>query len=304
VTPRGTDTGKPAGVDLTNPTGKPTPGTPEASPGNSPATPPLPPTGSTGEITSLIAEGDRKLKANDLVGARASFSKAYVNAKTVRSDLDSLRSKLETINKDLFASAKVYPGDPMTEEYVVADGDGLQRIARRRNLVTDWRLIERTNKVDSTKLRVGQKLKLIRGPFHAVVHKSDFRVDLFWGAPKDPEAWIFVRSFRVGLGPNTPVGEFAVKPAGKMVNPPWTNPQNPAEKYGADDPKNPIGEFWIGIQGEGDAAKHKGFGLHGTIDPGSIGQDKSMGCVRLLPDDIAQVYELLMDPVGVVRIVP
>lgn len=304
VTPPPGDTGKPGPTDVTSPGANP----PTPPGGATPPTPPgpgssIPPTGSTGDMTSLIGEGDRKARSNDLVGARAAYSKALANPKTARGDQDALRSKMTTINQDLIFSAKVHPGDPMIEEYTVESGDGLQKIAKKRNLVTDWRLIERVNKADSSKLKVGQKLKLVRGPFHAVVHKADYRLDLYWGAPKSPEDWIYVRSIKVGLGEKTPAGDFTLKPGSKQINPPWTNPVT-GEKFAADNPKNPIGEHWIGIQGEGEASKYKGFGLHGTVEPDSIGQSKSMGCVRMLADDVALVYELLMDPMSVVKIEP
>lgn len=311
-TPPAGETGKPAGIDVTSPSGAPgnppgtAPGTnPGSNPGTAPSGPgsPLPATGSTSEVMNLMAEGDRKQKAGDLLGARALLSKALLNSKTSKSDQEALRTKLTTINQDLIFSAKVTPGDPMCEEYTIEAGDGLEKIARKRALVTDWRLIERINKVDSTKLKVGKKLKLVRGPFHAVVTKSDYRLDLYWGVPSDPENWIYVKSFKVGLGPNTPVGDFTVKTASRQVNPPWTNPQT-GEKFAADDPKNPIGERWVGIEGKGEAAKFKGFGIHGTIEPDSIGQSKSMGCVRMLDDDVALVYTMLMDPVSVVKLVP
>lgn len=305
ATTPGTETGKPGSVDVTGGGGTPPTGTPETGgtgAGGGPAAP-LPPTGSTSDMLALIAEGNRKMSSNDLLGARAAFSKALINPKTVREDQEALRSKLTTINQDLVFSSKVYAGDPMVEEYVVESGDGLQRIARKRALVTDWRLIERVNKVDSTKLRVGQKLKLVRGPFHAVVSKSDYRLDIFWGPPANREEWIYIRSFRVGLGPNTPEGDFVLKLGSKQINPPWTNPHT-REKFEADDPKNPIGEHWIGIEGVGEAARFRGFGIHGTVEPDSIGQSKSMGCVRMLDADVALVYELLVDPVSVVRLVP
>ncbi len=303
-TPAPGDTGKPGPTDVTSPGG--TPSAPGSGPGG-PATPapsnPIAPTGSTGDMMGLIGEGDRKARASDLIGARAAYSKALANPKTAKADQESLRSKMTTINQDLIFSAKVYAGDPMVEEYAVAAGDGCQKIATKRTLVTDWRLIERVNKVDSSKLKVGQKLKLIHGPFHAVVHKSEYRLDLFWGAPKSPEDWVYVRSIKVGLGEKTPTGDFTLRAGSKQIDPPWTNPVT-GEKFAADNPKNPIGEHWIGIQGEGDASKYKGFGLHGTVEPDSIGKSKSMGCVRMLADDVALVYELLMDPMSVVKIEP
>ena len=80
--------------------------------------------------------------------------------------------------------------------------------------------------------------------------------------------------------------------------------QDPAERYAADDPKNPIGEYWMGIDGVGDSAQYKGFGIHGTIDPASIGQQKSMGCVRLADEDVKLMYELLAERISVVQIKP
>ena len=62
------------------------------------------------------------------------------------------------------------------------------------------------------------------------------------------------------------------------------------------------GEHWLGLQAI-DGQKNEGYGIHGTIDPSSIGSEKSMGCVRLSKDDVALVWEMLEDGVSVVRIV-
>ncbi len=80
----------------------------------------------------------------------------------------------------------------------------------------------------------------------------------------------------------------------KLINPSWTDPAT-HQHYYAEDPDNPIGERWIGLHGEaGEAVGKVGFGIHGTIDPASIGENFSMGCIRLLPDDVALVYDLLV----------
>jgi len=136
-----------------------------------------------------------------------------------------------------------------------------------------------------------------------VVNKADYRLDLFAGSPDEPENWIYIRSFKVGLGTDngTPVGTFVIK--NKQSNPPWTNPKT-GERFGADDPKNPIGEYWLGFKGVGPAAVYEGFGLHGTIEPESIGQQRSMGCVRMAAEDIALVYEMLTEQISTVRIAP
>ena len=90
----------------------------------------------------------------------------------------------------------------------------------------------------------------------------------------------------------------------KLSNPEWTDPRS-GQYYAPDDTQNPIGEYWIGLDCiAGDCIGDSGYGIHGTIEPESIGADMSMGCVRLLPDDIREVYQLLVRRHSTVDIVP
>ena len=166
-------------------------------------------------------------------------------------------------------------------------------------------------------LRVGQTLKVIRGPFHAVVSKSAFRMDVYAGPTPPPTSigtstlpdgaepgWTYICSFPVGLGEKglTPVANFTIKENSKLINPPWVNPRT-GEKFGADDPKNPIGERWLGLEGLDEKSKsYTGYGIHGTVDPTSIGHEMSMGCVRMMSADVELVYELLTGRVSVVKV--
>jgi lipoprotein-anchoring transpeptidase ErfK/SrfK len=47
---------------------------------------------------------------------------------------------------------------------------------------------------------------------------------------------------------------------------------------------NPLGTRWIGLN-------EKGFGIHGTDEPGSIGLAKSHGCIRLRNRDVERLFE-------------
>ena len=108
---------------------------------------------------------------------------------------------------------------------------------------------------------------------------------------------IDVASLPVGLGAanGTPEGRFRVKPGSKLLNPEWIHPVT-GQRYEADDPANPIGEHWLGLEGiEAGNASLLGYGIHGTIENDSIGQNMSLGCVRLLKDDVALVWESLAD---------
>lgn len=248
---------------------------------------------------------DSLLKQNDPLAARQALWDAMRMPGLDELELSVLRARLTDLNKDLVFGARHVAGDPLSELYTVQAGDALSRIARTRGLTTHWKLIQRVNGLSRPdRIRVGQRLKLLPGPFHVVVNKGAFRLDLFHGPTERPEEWVFIRSFDVGLGEgdSTPIGHFIVRANGKLENPGWVNPRNPSEKYGPDDPENPIGDFWIGLDGLGDAAAYSGYGLHGTIDPGSIGKERSMGCVRMLPDDIALMYELLGEGQSLVQI--
>ena len=188
-------------------------------------------------------------------------------------------------------------------------------IVRMEGLPIDWRLLVRINKMPSENaLRIGQKLKIVRQPMHAVVHKNSYRMDIYAGPPSSggspgPDGqdagWTYIRSFTVGLGEcnGTPERPFIVKTNSKPVNPRWVNPRT-GEVFEKDDPKNPIGERWIGLEGVDESTrKFTGYGIHGTVDPDSIGQQKSMGCVRLNASDVEMVYEMLIDRLSTVRIV-
>lgn len=249
----------------------------------------------------------RRLAAeNDRVGARALLSRVLRDPGLSHAEANLVRDELTEINNHLVFGRVVDPSDPITEEYVVRAGDSLSRIASRRELATHWRLIQRVNGLsDPSRIRLDQRLKLVRGPFHAVVTKGDFRMDIWHGPPSDPSRWVYIRSFDVGLGEDdgTPLGQFVVS-ANKLENPGWVNPRNPRERYEPNDPNNPIGNFWLGLDGLGEYESITGYGIHGTIEPSSIGRSMSMGCIRLGDDDIALVFELLAERVSRVEIRP
>lgn len=304
-TPASDSSGRPQSVDVTRRDLTPAPASQAPVPTEPDQSTALAPAGSTSEVTQLIQAAEQRAATGELLQARALFNKALHNPNAVREDQERIRERMTAINADLLFSPKVFAGDPMAETYVVKSGDNLIKITRNRELAVDWRLVERINGIKGNTLKIGQKLKLVRGPFHAIVHKGDYRLDLFQGSPDVPDSWMYIRSFKVGLGTgnSTPLGTFVVKPRSKLVNPHWVNPQT-GQKFDANDPKNPIGEYWMGIEGVGDSKTITGYGLHGTIEPDSIGQQKSMGCVRLGDEDIRLLYEMMVEQISDVKIVP
>jgi L,D-transpeptidase ErfK/SrfK len=112
---------------------------------------------------------------------------------------------------------------------------------------------------------------------------------LFYVTEGRPEA-----HYPVGLGrPDwpTPTGTFTV--LSKEENPVWDVPKSIQEEMRRcgqtvktrvpPGPDNPLGRHWIGLS-------LAGYGIHGTIAPASIYQFRSHGCIRLHPDDIADLF--------------
>jgi nucleoid-associated protein YgaU len=249
-----------------------------------------------------LEKGLSLLDNGQLVAARAQLSALLRSGSLTDSEAAQARGVLTDISDDLVFSKKITSDDHFVIEYIVRGGDTLSGIVSKMGLQVDWRFIQRINGIPSaSSIRPGQNLKLVTGPFHAKVTKSTYRIDLFQG---DGEEQVFVRSYRVGLGEfdSTPVGLFIVRRNSKLVNPTWINPRT-REFYSADNPENPIGERWIGLEGVEERTKDlSGLGIHGTIAPNTIGTQASMGCIRMGVDDVAQVYEMLSESVSTVEI--
>jgi hypothetical protein len=238
-----------------------------------------------------VADAKTKLDAGDLISARE-----ILNANLIagHGDSDALKKQIEEINMTLIFSARKFPSDPWGGSYQVAGGERLGSIAARNNVT--WEGLARINGVTPRKLRSGQWIKIIKGPFFAVVTKHAFKMDLYLGAPGGPGS-MFVRTFQVGLGKDnsTPTGLWGCKVGDKIRNPRYYPPRG-GEVIAADDPKNPLNGYWIALEGlDGQALGKQSYGIHGTIDPDSVGKMASMGCIRLRADDISWVFDLLVD---------
>jgi len=100
-----------------------------------------------------------------------------------------------------------------------------------------------------------------------------------------------LKIFPVAVGASvtpSPVGGFQI--VNRLVNPAYYRPGIviPAGK------RNPLGPRWIGLN-------KKGYGIHGTNEPGSIGKAASHGCIRLRNRDIQELFAMLRvgDSVGI-----
>ena len=215
------------------------------------------------EVKALLAQGS----ADAEVEAHRLLSEVYWSNPAAR---PQLLEDVEAIARRIY----FLPQPHYMDAYVVQPGDNLQTIAQKYDV--SWQYLARLNRItDAGRLRAGQNLKVIRGPFTAVVDLSDHEMTIHAHG-------YFVFRFPVGIGSDgsSPEGSFVVEE--KLVDPTYYGPDGVIAN---DDPLNPLGERWIGIGNS--------FGIHGTIAPESIGRSESRGCVRMHNQDVEIVYDLL-----------
>ena len=125
------------------------------------------------------------------------------------------------------------------------------------------------------------------GPGTVAVNLSEMRLYLVPPSPRVP------LTFPVGVGMEgwtTPLGTFTV--VGKTVNPAWyppasirrENPELPAVVPPG--PDNPLGTHALRLS-------RGTILIHGTDQPYGVGRKASHGCIRLYPEDIPRLYELV-----------
>ena len=78
----------------------------------------------------------------------------------------------------------------------------------------------------------------------------------------------------------SPTGIFHI--ASHVVNPTYTH----EGKVVRPGPGNPVGTRWMSLG-------YKGYGLHGTNHPESIGHAASHGCIRMRNQDVEELFELV-----------
>ena len=285
-----------------------------------PTSPPIPvpdldtpdPAVSQADAEKAYRTGLELLEDQQYLKARGELSRALRAGRLTEKDNEEIRKALELAGQVTIFGRTAFPDDPYTLSYPFAVGDvlsGKRGLIRKSNLRVPAPLILKVNRLkDDSRLEAGRSYKLIRGPFHAVVYKSKRVMDLYLQTT-------FVQRYPIGIGaPETPTpeGYFHVLLGGKTLHtsyyPPagsrLAGPIHPGEKgYPLDEEGHNI--KLVGIPEKGTHyGVGNGFAIHGTSDPASIGQAKSLGCIRLSPKHIRQVYAMLYEHWSTVTIRP
>ena len=219
------------------------------------------------DIAESLRNVDEWFRDDQILDTHAELSRIYWKHPELR---ELIQERIDQTAAIIFTTSDRQFGPPHFVEY----GETLESIAKQYNV--PWAYLSLLNKVTPEKLQAGQELKVVRGPFGAVVDLDEFTLTVH------AHGW-YVNHYRIGTGRNdkTPLGAFTVED--KLENPTWYNPDGGVVE--PDDPENPLGEYWLGL------GNH--IGIHGTNDPETIGQAASRGCIHLGDDDITEVFSLL-----------
>jgi L,D-transpeptidase ErfK/SrfK len=179
------------------------------------------------------------------------------------------------------------------EEYLVQKGDRLPSIAQRRAM--RLRVLAKQNQLKNPdRLKPGTVLK-VNNFFilpndvtnGLVVNLAELTVYHF-------DNGVFRRRYAIAAGKSdwqTPTGKYKI--LNKIKNPTWLVPESIQwEMWDRGQevitevppgPKNPLGAYWM-------ATSAPGVGLHATTSPWSVGHYASHGCLRMLPDEIEELF--------------
>ena len=179
-------------------------------------------------------------------------------------------------------------------EYEVKPGDFLIAIGARFGVPA--KILARENKIPyEAIIRPGQKLHIHNPHIVPVETRDGILINL-------PQLLLFlfqqgklVAAYPVGLGKSTwptPEGKFRI--VTREINKTWKVPKSIQEEMRREQkivqeelppgPENPLGDHWLGLS-------MWGYGIHGTIAPSSIYHFRSHGCIRLHPDDVADLFQ-------------
>jgi lipoprotein-anchoring transpeptidase ErfK/SrfK len=192
------------------------------------------------------------------------------------------RALLDEVNIELVMN----PYDmPEKVTHVVRSGDTLGKLAQTYGTTVE--LIQSGNNLNGALIRVNDRLRILQGAFAIQVDLSDNLLTLTLNDR-------YFKTYEVGTGKyqKTPTGESKI--VDRIKQPTWWQPDGRAVPFGH--PDNVLGTHWLALD-------IKGYGIHGTWEPETVGKHESAGCIRLRNEDIEEMFALV--PIGTpVSLVP
>jgi LysM repeat protein len=237
-------------------------------------------------VAALFKDAQDCIAGGKIITARNTLND-ILNMSLDASVRETVKKQLNDLSQDWLFSRTVHLGDDLCSSYKVQSGELLSQIAARYKV--PYQFLMKINNISSEKsLLADQVIKVVQGPFHAIVYSSSFTMDIYLQN-------VYVKTYKIGLGKpghETPVGLWKAKVGGKMIKPTWTDPET-GKTYHADDPDYPLGSGWIALDGIDSRTRGiEGIAIHGTNDEATIGTKSSRGCIRLYNGELIELYDM------------
>lgn len=228
-------------------------------------------TSSNAQAKALILQAQGFETQGNLLEAKK-FYQQLIEEFPGEKEIFSWQKKIDDLNIKIIFSSIITPKSIL---YEVKAGDSLEKISKQNKTTVE--LIMKSNGLTNERIILGQKLRVWTGKFNIYVDKSQNILIL-----KSDEEVIKNYNVSTGLNNSTPVGTFKI--IEKIVNPPWYRPDGKVIPAGT--PENILGTRWLGINKEG-------YGIHGTTQPKSIGVQATAGCVRMLNNEVEELFSIV-----------
>ena len=207
---------------------------------------------------------------NQLLKAKNLY-KDIINQYPENDIIRKIQKKLWQLEIDILFSGIVTENSAI---YEVQPGDTLSKIARKFN--TTVSLIKRCNDLKSDTIRPNNRLKVVTVGFSIIIDKSQNVLTL-----KANDEVLKIYTVSTGEDNHTPTGELKI--VNKLKNPVW---YKAGAIVPAESPKNILGSRWLGLS-------IKGYGIHGTTDPESLGKQITEGCIRMSNKDVEELFTIV-----------
>jgi len=246
-----------------------------------------------GKNPDFIEEVPAPVAGGENVSERSSGKDLYAQAVTFYKEGELLKSKealgqiisehssfdnIESVQKELGAlNVEILFSNILTTQSIIHDvvrGDTLGELAKKHR--TTIELIKKSNNLKNNIIKIGQKLRIWTGTFNVFVDKSQNILIL-----KNGDEVVKVYDVSTGKNNNTPVGNFTI--VTKLVDPVWFNS---GVIVPPESPQNVLGSRWLGFD-------ISGYGIHGTVEPETIGRQVTAGCIRMRNEEVEELYAIL-----------
>lgn len=241
-----------------------------ADPSRSPATGDSGQRGIRKEFAEFLEAACRKLDRGEFSQVHTVLTAWYADPRLTPEEDAQLTDLLDQV-----AGTVVFSRQHLLEKpYIVQPGDTLQSIAERYNVTPE--LLAKINGIARPEdLVPGMTLKVVRGPFDAVIYLHRRELVLMLQGK-------YAGRFRIGIGTDARQCEGSYQVREKTRFPRYFTDSG---VYEPGDPRNPLGPKWIGLEGR--------LGIHSASDPAQFDNPQAPGSIFVSAKDMEDLFDIL-----------